>query len=84
MNRSPETAGYHQEYQHTHNGSYQLVEREKEEKAFEVIMMTIFQNLMKKKKKNPRQDKLKEIWGRNFQVISVGLRDFGLVFFFFF
>lgn len=51
MNRSPETAGYHQEYQHTHNGSYKLVEREKEEKAFEVIMMTIFQNLMKKKKK---------------------------------
>lgn len=49
MNRSPETAGYHQEYQHTHNGSYKLVEREKEEKAFEVIMMTIFQNLMKKK-----------------------------------
>lgn len=51
MNRSPETAGYHQEYQHTHNGSYKLVEREKEEKAFEVIMMTIFQNLMKKKKR---------------------------------
>ena len=50
MNRSLEIVGYHQEYQHTHNGSYKLVEREKEETAFEVIMLTIFQNLMKRKR----------------------------------